>query len=750
MAKRVMKRAFTLIELIVVIAITSILLGLIIIPVVQSFNITRAAQGFANAQDVARRVVSQIEREVSNSAGVRDNAGQKGVLYVTLPDSTGAQVALPMSYVKLDIQAPAQGDPASRVGTGFIDPDTGKVDPTLETSKGQMQIPGVPGTTIVRYFIARRDPFAPYNNPWVQYNRPGGGRWLPANSQQDNLYVLMRAEVEPYVYQTIAGVPTRVVNSNFFIDLDRDADPNTSGPLYDDPVFTDPLARNILGGGPALPYVTGQAYDPADRDEMVRNWMNKATIVTEVSRYDMIMPVFNKANNTVQFDGVNPIVVPLIRFQPTRMNTEAAEAQLAVRPNEETDNSEKMGPATYKTQLGAWSDAQMRIWPSNYPAVFGPLNQSAGAARGPALPAANTLIMQPNAAGENAIFGGAGEYFNVDRYRSLKGQGADYPFTRSLNLAVLAASPAARQEFIALVPNPTVGTIDAGFDIRDYGVDAGVAFDARVPSNQTTDPGVEVGVTVTPANPAYTAGPAWHTFAGVNEQYARLWHQWDSLWPNPALAPARDDLANGVKRFIDLRTLPMAGPSAEPSPLTPGLFPRINIVPGSEVVYGPDQNPGPNYGQIVRYSRVPNIDSVPVGPNQYKINYTDRKEPNWAADFGFAGVNFDKSFYDGTDFLSGVLQARYRAGYMELNSRYGEPIPGDDAILPLATPKPNGNIYVSYRFQFTEPNDVVSVDYGSSELMEVVLTIRNYPQTSIPNPQMVTVRGSAAVRNKLR
>ncbi|MFM9872084.1 MAG: type II secretion system protein J [Fimbriimonadaceae bacterium] len=747
MVVRIKRRAFTLIELITVIAITTVLLGIIIIPVVQSFNLTRSAQGFANAQDRARAVISQVERDISNSAGVRDNSGAKGSLYVMVPDSTGVATPLLMSYVKLDVQAPAQGDPSSRVGTAYIDPDTGKVDPTLTTPKGQVRLPGVPGNSIVRYFICRRNPFAAYNNPWVQFKRPGGGNWLPAGNGQDNLYVLMRAEVEPYVYQTIAGIPTRVVNSAFFFDLDRDANPNTSGPLLDDSTFMDPLARNALGGSAVLGYSVAQAYDPADRDVMIRNWMKKASIVTEVSRYDMIMPVVGKADQVVKFDGTKPAIIPLVRFQPTRMNSEAAEAQLAVRPNEETDNSEKIGASTYLTQLGQWADARMRIWGSIYAPAAGPLAASAGAVR-PAWGGGSTIDMLPNGAGENAIFGPGGELFNIDRYRSLKNTGADYPFMRSLNLALLTGSPLDRQEFIAMVPNPTTGRIDASFDIRDYGVDNGVAYDARVPSNSTAQPGFEVGVTVTPADVAYQAGPAWNTYNGLNDRFARLYNQWDSLWPNVALAPARDDAANGAKRFIDLRVLPQAGPSAEPSPLSPGLFARAAITPGSDVVYGPDQNPGPNYGQIVRYSRVPNIDSVQVGANQYKINYTDRREPDWALQYGFAGVNYDKASYNPASFLSAVLQARYRAGYIELNSKYGEPVPGDDAILP-AGPKPNGNIYVTYSFQFTEPNDVVSVDYGSTELMEVVLTIRNYPQSNLP-PQLVTVRGTAAVRNKLR
>ena len=83
------------------------------------------------------------------------------------------------------------------------------------------------------------------------------------------------------------------------------------------------------------------------------------------------------------------------------------------------------------------------------------------------------------------------------------------------------------------------------------------------------------------------------------------------------------------------------------------------------------------------------------------------------------------------------MQARYRPGYVEFNSAYGEPIP-------------EGNIYVRYRFQFTDSKTIVAVDYDSGELMEVVLSIRNYPQTSVPNPQMITVRGTAAVKNLLR
>jgi hypothetical protein len=42
------------------------------------------------------------------------------------------------------------------------------------------------------------------------------------------------------------------------------------------------------------------------------------------------------------------------------------------------------------------------------------------------------------------------------------------------------------------------------------------------------------------------------------------------------------------------------------------------------------------------------------------------------------------------------------------------------------------------------------VDYDSSEVMEFVLTIRNYPQSNNPEPQSITLKGTSDVRNFIR
>ena len=68
------RRAFTLIELLTVIAISALLMTIIVVPVFQSFNFTRSAQSFADAQARARIVADRVSREIGNSVGVRSTS----------------------------------------------------------------------------------------------------------------------------------------------------------------------------------------------------------------------------------------------------------------------------------------------------------------------------------------------------------------------------------------------------------------------------------------------------------------------------------------------------------------------------------------------------------------------------------------------------------------------------------------------------------------------------------------------------
>ncbi len=266
---------------------------------------------------------------------------------------------------------------------------------------------------------------------------------------------------------------------------------------------------------------------------------------------------------------------------------------------------------------------------------------------------------------------------------------------------------------------------------------------------------------------AVWSGPGYD----INQAFNRSWSTYSYMQPN-------------LQRFIDLRVTPNEDGTYGPLyPLNPGgtvtdfqlkqpdgsMLDRCRIVPGSDVVTGPDQNPGPNYGHPVRYTRVTHI----PGPNQYRINYVDQPEPREAGSGTVDGAAYQNAFnltnadvagfdvdaYDPTNFVSAVLQPRFKAGYIQLNSDPGLPLPDGYAGGSGTVKVP---FKVEYRFQFTgvlpsmdlQPgatqSEVFSVDYDTRQLMQVLLTIRNYPQSNLPNPQTVTLKATAALRNMIR
>lgn len=726
------KRAFTLIELITVMAVSAILLTLITIPVVQSFNLTRASEAFVAAQSSARNLLSRIEREVSEAAQVRPNHGDAGSVVAILPNITNTMVEIRLPYSKLDFFPPAKGDASFRgPGGAFINPDTGKEDPTLGTPRGDVNLPAAPGFNLVRYWIGLKNPFLPYSNPNLRLYTSTGAPW-DTNFGGENLYVLYRAEVPVYVWNQAAG--QMVANARYF-ELD-----SAGSPILDDPYF-----------------FTVNSTTPIAQQERARAWQTAGRIVTEAVRFDMLRVEYNTTDKRVYFDGGIPRVLPLVRFQPRRMSSEPTQASSSATVGQEADNAAKIGPETYSTEMGAWSLQNINIWPAVKSSPYGPGEDSAGGLRTGSTSAYLQLI---NAGGNWGLLGVNGgsttPLFNLSSYsqaaRARLVGSAPYPFTQATGSA--SGGGASRtspwnEMFLPVVPDEKQGRVKASFDVREVGHPsaATVPFSNRVPATSPNSypavpanqhGGIHTGLD-TPYQLDLSSGD-WGTFdwddfdaanVGINRRFNKLWQILPTF---TSISNAREQFA---KRFIDLSVLRQ--PGGEPSPLdrrpapTGSGWQRAQIAPGSEEVFGPDQRPGPNYGRTVRYSRTA---VKPVGLNQYYINYVDQKEPNWSL-YGLSGVSYDPADYDPTDIVSAVFQAQYRAGYMELNSKVGEPLPA-------------GNIYVTYRFQFTEPNDVLAVDYDSSRQIEFSLTVQTYPSPAFPTPQSVTVKGAATVRNFLR
>ncbi len=345
-----------------------------------------------------------------------------------------------------------------------------------------------------------------------------------------------------------------------------------------------------------------------------------------------------------------------------------------------------------------------------------------------------------------------------------------------------------RDEFIPFEYDPHKGQINPAFGNWEVGNPNSSSPNAdNVPEISTTatvgEPDLDA---MTPSQDTSSQGTGVSfnsaQFSSINEFYNVVYNQ----FPNLASG-------NNVQRFVDLRMVPQDDGWASPmdpepsaaSPLAYNLnaipggtpnwqtgktpwamgwtgFDNVTIVPGSDEVIAPDQVPGPNYGNPVRYTRVP---SNP-GPNQYSINYVNQPEPDPASG-GYQSIDpsmtvgpanqtwdpllrqweLDGKALDTTDPVTMILQPRYKVGYVQFDSDANTVLPAGSTG---ATPD-SGFVKISYRFQFNRPADAISVSYDSRQLINVLLSIRAYPQTTnMPNAQTVTLQASAPVKNFIR
>lgn len=754
-----MKRAFTLVELLVVTAVSAILLTIIAIPVIQGFNLTRAGQAFADAQNRARNLMAEMTQEIGNATSVRDlndEGGQVAIYVPSDPDRNGVingYLPIVLEHSKIDLLVPSEGDPTLGPNGGLLNPDSlidpfgdpndrnnWREDPTLKTPKGQVNLPVTQGLKMVRYFVGLNRPIAPDPNLGnalgnARYNNPYDGLLMRRVGGQDNLFVLRRAEVE---LRQFAGGAWQV---NPLLDTNNDG--RLSKTELDDPFFFVITAAEE--GNPALRNA---------KIQRIQQWEARSRIVTEFSRYDMIMPIIDRRTRLVQYDGVVPRVQSLVSFTPTRMTNEPVQAQVAVRSGEEVPNSAKIGPDTFTTTIGGWSAAHVHYWPAN----LNDASRPAGLADPSALwqpwnNALGELELREKPAGPrdgDSIFYTEGattyEVFDVEAYlrsRETANGGVNaanifaYPFSyaiaQSTSVVDWTAQANVRASFVPFYPEARTGKLVASFDITEVGNGT-----VTPPAGRDNRPAALTGDPVHPdLDPAATtvnatswqlpiASPSNPT-SQANQRFNILWRSWDQLAPSIEKAQFCD-------RFVDLRFVPNFDGALSPLHPTQG-FMRTQIVPGSEVIFAPDQVRGDNYGKLVRYTRVPTPNEV--GPNQYYINYVHQPLPtNWTV-LGLTppADEFDWRAYNPTDFTTAVIAARYRPGYVKFNSDPGRPLPA-------------GNIFVTYRFQMTEPRDTVAVDFDSGEKVNMVLTIRNFPAvTQTVATQDVTLTGQARVRN---
>lgn len=306
---------FTLVELLVVMAITVILLGLLFAPMMSGFNFVRRGQLTVLAQESARSTMDQVSRELADALAVCVSAGD----YAPVPYKDGSGATHQVRYDGyIDVvDDTGKTYPAYAAMVDFVPPDD-----TLGLHGGTLAQPLTPqvqfvGTeahpVVVRYFIGLARPYkegpggAVSPATWVNpYERP-----LMLTSEPDNTYILFRCEFDPY----------DPAFGNWAIP-----DPNNRGEYMVNPGFFYDLRKSPNG----LPYAV--------------NWRKASVAMVPLEDIDLIRFVQQTPGDPSSITAVSTVT-----FAPLQMVNDTAAA---------ADPVQGGAPAVYAADHGNWAGVQ--------------------------------------------------------------------------------------------------------------------------------------------------------------------------------------------------------------------------------------------------------------------------------------------------------------------------------------------------------------------------------------------------------
>lgn len=717
--------AFTLIELMVVLALTAILLVLVFKPLVDAFNLTSRAGTQINSQTAARAILRDVSTALSNAEFVYDNATPSSNINLWLYDQQGNPAVVysgnsqsprvpQVPFGMVEFVAPARQMDQNNDPNAPTDPTTGLPIYTASLPAGESgyAAPLSPGRTITRYFIGLRDNTSGPSSVNGYSGMPSvlshtaqntyhgyANRWAdPSNSNKDNRYTLYRAEFLAFIPDP--DTPGRYIPN---LKLFHTSDGTKNGQLIlDDPNFfyDNGLAGDKASAGAKKWAMPGWKDLVGDgKVYLWENWRAVATTMLPTNTADAIaLDRDDNGNIVYSSPGANapsgaaliPTARTLIRFapsyiendpgQPSSLQATGAEVAFTSSPN-------------FTAQHGAWATPyRVLLYRSNGgdPLTQNPLTYY-------------EYYIDPNTLQTKIV----AESVPQGQSPAPEGGLADVgPQVNPVNGFFQNASPQT-----AFSVDPTRGIVN-------------FAFWQWVYCNDGTNP-----------LPQVYAPSAIN--AGLTGNYQRRYLPLDaplSAALNPATAQS---------------PLYVFYPNAFDST---GKFitPNVQIVPGTERVYGPDQQPGPHYGYRIQYTRVPANTGV-IGPNQYRINYMPVDDARYASD-----VNDPRVQVGYIEFDSNPDQANFP----NIRAQDEDPTPAVQHYRPHGLPElkydeaTNSNVasdpvQVSYQFQVNRPSDVVKIDYLTRELMEVSIQSRLFdPATA--TPQATDLSAKVKVRNLQR
>ena len=713
-----LQAGFTLVELLVVIALTAILLTVIFVPLVNSYALTSKADTQIASQSNARATLSNLTNLLSSADFVYDNAvttqlngaGQTVVgseINLWLPEFDGKQYSKPVSFAMLEAVIPARQLDASpytydSMGNPIatpIDPTTNQpiYDPGLSPGLSGFQLPLAPGRVLTRIFVGLTNnavdngtglPVVPYSNQFED-----------KRSSFNNRYTLYRAEVTAYIQDpnvSPSGPNTPYVpNLGLFHTVD--ASGNVTNNINDTLRLHDPnfFYDNSPAGGNAATSKLWKVKGWVDlnNDGICEIWENWAALSVSLMPKDKVdMVALDRSADTNQvtyYDNTGqpqnspgptdrPNARTLAVFKPTYVQNDVAVPTSLDNSGNETPLA--LSP-TYMTQYGHWTRPYRVIV---YRAPNG----------------LDSLKQDP-----------------LTYYEALGAYGGD---TRIFSLSVPQG----------MTPPPVPGALPDAGPQPDPKTGAFTNLTAPFAFTVNADKGI--------INFSYSSTVLVNKGPGGLPPYGPLPQRYDTATINN-LDPAH------ARRYVDLRAA-LPAPLNPPSAVSPlntmsPWYADVHVVPGSELVYGPDQQPGPHYGYRIRYTRIPSlsINAVAIGPNQYRINYENNSNP---------GPSTDPSLYVGyIEFQQGTDPTPTASENPALKSYKAIVLPTLRADLVNAGVNlPADNVEVSYSFTMVRPNDVVKVDYMTRDLMNVALEVRLYDIRS-GLPQIISLSDKIKVRN---
>lgn len=743
-------RAFTLIELLVVIAVTAILITVIFRPLVSSYDLTSRATTQIQSQSSARSAMQQITSLLGNAAYVFDNSGlstpgsasTNTSLNIWLRNDLGQPIVVSSRFAMVEyVPAANQLEQVADSQLGApIDPTTGEPIYDTYATAGQrgIALPVLPGRVLGRIFVAALDntsiadahtpnlTFNPYDKP----NTPSG-KWsgMPAkpyanrfedpftvSTTADNRFTVWNAEAPIYIVDPTGNTKNYVPNLRLFHIKDSAGavhdvladymNPTTRASMGLHLVLHDPnffYDAQLAGDGTTLWAAPGWIDVNGDgKVEVWENWRATATnLLGNTRKIDAIaLDRDSNSNNILYFNSAGTLVnSPTLGWPHVRplVRFAPASVQNDAAVASALDNTGNESPSPVSSVFGT----QFTHWANPY-----------------------RVLVYRAANGGNPLTQALLEYYETTD---------DGRIVHVQNLAPGAVPP----DPTAL---PDVGPmIDTAKNIFKNTA-AEFAFD--IDNERGT------------INFAFPSTVLIHDAAGkpLTAVFA------------PFAVNGTANMTDPPRRFLSLETLdPLANPNmpdATLHPLSPVMkwYADVAIVPGTEVVFGPDQRPGPHYGFRIQYTRIPSKSLDPIGPNQYKLNYQNENDPLPATQHielsrgymefrpgaeGSNTVNVSDKAWTAGNYDSAVDFKPYGVPEYKANPAFDPAMQqsmANSKFLPGAGDGvPSDPVEVYYKFQVNRPNDVVKVDYLTRELINVTVESRLYdPSSSRPMSAILT------------